>query len=458
MSFTLKQRFSLSFGLLFLIVQAVVLTGMYILFADYREADFEDRLQQKAESTLRLLVEVQEVDMQLLKIIDRNTIHKLYNEKTLIFDDKFELIYSSLDDAVLHWSRADLLRLRQEERFFKQMGKYDLLGLRSISQGRTYYILVLAEDLYGYNKLEYLRYLTIGAFVLGGVLVFALSFFIGKKGLEPLDKLNEQISFVTARNLSQRINVAPQNDEIGQLGQSFNQMLARIEVAYSHQKTFAANASHELRTPIARITTQLENINPAELATHTRQTLANILRDAYQLSDVVSSLLILSKIEERRDAPHFNTIRIEEVIFSCGDAIRKLYPDFKIQFDFAENIEEPDLYVPGDETLLGIAFNNLLQNAYRYSDNKTVNIFVARGENRLLISLTNTGTTPDAAEMAALFQAFKRGANAQQATGSGLGLSIVQRILSYHGASIEYEVPAPNTNRLVVGFSTLTRF
>jgi hypothetical protein len=85
---TLIQRFSILFSFLFSILLAAVMMTIYYSFAYFRVEEFKDRLSEKAETTVKLLIEVKEIDYQLQKIIDRNTINRLYNEKTLVFNDK----------------------------------------------------------------------------------------------------------------------------------------------------------------------------------------------------------------------------------------------------------------------------------------------------------------------------------------------------------------------------------
>ena len=95
---------SILFTLLFGVVSAIII----VLFANFRKEEFKDRLEEKALTTVKLLLVVKEVDYQMLKIIDHNTINKLYNEKVLVFDRNLGLIYSSLDDTKIDWRPSDL--------------------------------------------------------------------------------------------------------------------------------------------------------------------------------------------------------------------------------------------------------------------------------------------------------------------------------------------------------------
>lgn len=450
----LKQRFSIIFSLLFSGLLAVVLLLVFSLFSQFRKEDFEERLHEKAVTSIRLLVEVQEVDYQLLKIIDRNTLNELYNEKILIFNDSLQLIYSSIDDAVINWDMNDLRYLRKHNTFFRRDQEYDLYGMYYDSNDKDYFALVTAEDKYGNRKLAYLRYLLLGAFAVGVTSVWVLSFYLSKKSLEPLDQVRAKIHQITDNNLNIRLPESGRKDEIDVLANSFNQMLGRIEKSYKRQKEFASNASHELRTPITRIVTQLENlIQGQQLTDEQKATLKNISEDSYQLSEVVTSLLVLSKVDGVADAGELQPLRIDEVIFSCARKLAGLYPEFKMHFEIdSAHDTDWDLEILADETLMSVAITNLLKNAYLYSDGKSVHCLLKSVEGARQLVLRNAGPTPSPEEIRHLFLAFKRGSNASHKPGSGLGLRIVDRILQYHQATIVFAIPEPGLNEITVTF------
>ena len=146
-------------------------------------------------------------------------------------------------------------------------------------------------------------------------------------------------------------------------------------------------------------------------------------------------------------------MRIDEIIFSSAEFLKKFYPDLKIHFEIINQTNGEDkLEVKGDESLLKIAINNLLKNAYLYSDNKEVYIKIIQEENRINLFFENTGRTPDTKDTYELFDPFVRGSNAIQSKGFGLGLSIVKRIIQYNEAEILYNINIPNFNQIKVTF------
>lgn len=449
----LKQRFSIIFSSLFTLLLGLVLLLVFSLFSSYRKEEFHKRLEEKALTTIKLLVEVQEVDIQLLKIIDRNTLNELYHEKILVFNDSLELIYSSIDDAVVNWKPADLFYLKDHKTFYRQDGEYDLYGMYYDSNYKDYFALVSAEDKYGKRKLDYLKYLLVGAFVLGLVLVCTLSFYLSKRSLRPLDKVREKIQQITDKNLI-KLPELERDDEINALSRSFNQMIDRIDNAYKRQKEFTANASHELRTPIARIAAQLENIlQRKNLDADTQAAVASVSEDIYELSDVVTSLLLLSSLDRETARGAFEKIRLDEVVYKASDLISKNFPGSKLQFEIQNNTSrELDIEVQADETLLLIAVSNLLKNAHTYSENNVVQCVLQQNESDISLKIVNTGETPAEAELSGLVQPFVRGSNTKGIPGSGLGLMIVKRILDYFNASLVYNIPRLRTNELIVTF------
>jgi two-component system sensor histidine kinase ArlS len=455
----LKQRFSLLFSLLFSGILGMVMLLVYSLFAQFRTEEFKDRLEEKARTTIRLLSVVKEVDNRLLKIIDKNTINELYNEKTIIFNEKLEVVYSSIDDAPLTWTKGELQKIKEEKSTLKRNGEYEVYGMFYDSKYKDYYALVSAEDKYGNNKIKFLKYLLASAFALGTLVVSFLSFYVSKKSLRPLDNFRNEILDITGKNLNKRLRENNKNDEIDTLSKAFNQMLERIDVSYSRQREFTSNASHELRTPIARIVTQLENIIQDKWTRpETASVLASISEDCYQLSDIVTSLLILSQIDNNARVKGFKKIRLDEIIFYAEEELRKFHPNFKFHFEIEATSDDLDIEVMGDETLLRIAFTNVLKNGYHYSSNGVVRCTLISGAEVIAVHVVNEGQVPDIADTSLLFNTFTRGSNAQNKTGSGLGLSIVKHILDYHNAVVEYKIPDANTNELVISFSSHSSF
>ncbi|WP_018344328.1 sensor histidine kinase [Cytophaga aurantiaca] len=450
----LKNKISFIVSLLFTGIFAISGTVVYILFADFRQEEFETRLEEKAVSTIKLLVEVEEIDQHLLKIIDQNSIHKLYNEKVLIFDSNSNLIYSSLDDTKIQWDKTDLTYLKTHKHFYRKEQEQEVFGIfYDDTNARDYYALISASDTVGKRKLKYLLYILIGTYVVFTVLCWFITTYVVQRLLLPVDVFYQTLKGINENNLNTRIPVKNKKDEIDLLANEFNQMLQRIDISYQKQKEFTAHASHELRTPIARIMSQVENkIIDTDAAGIENAYLKNILTDVNQISDLISSLLLLSKIESSTSVGN-ELCRIDELIFESAEKLSVVYPDIKLQLDIIHSDSEDNtLEIKGNKSLLEIAFTNLIKNAYKYSDNKTVSITITSAEHTLIASFSNTGQTVLENEQVNLFESFMRGENSKNKSGLGLGLKIVQRILAQHNAAISYQAIDSNINIFSITF------
>ncbi|WP_428232900.1 ATP-binding protein [Flavobacterium sp.] len=444
---TLKNRISLLVSLLFTILFGLASTLIFVLYSNFRKDEFRDRLEIKALSNIKLLVNVKEVDNQLLKMIDQNSINKLYDEKTLVFDSNYKLIYSSIDDAKIKWSVDDLKYLKKHKTFFKKQGNYEVYGVFYDTKDRDFYALISATDNFGQRRLLFLRYTLVVSYIFFTCICWVITSITVKKLMSPLNTFHQKIKNINENNLDTRVESKSNKNEIDLIANEFNFMMDRIEISYQRQKEFTAHASHELRTPLSRITSQIENVIADSKTSDERKSfLTNILSDVNQLTELINSLLILSKIDNKKHADN-DVHRMDEVLFSAIENLNKSYPEFVILFEIEENDNlDTALEINGNKNLLEIAISNILKNACVYSDNKQAKVIISTQDNNLVMSISNTGSTLNEEEQKNLFQPFMRGKNSRGTSGFGLGLRIVQRILTLHNASITYSVPNINTN------------
>lgn len=449
---TLKNRISLLVSLLFTILFGLASTVIFVLYSNYRKEEFRDRLEIKALSNIKLLVNVKQVDNQLLKIIDQNSINKLYDEKTLVFDSNFKLIYSSIDDAKINWSINDLKYLKKNKTFFKQQGNYEVYGVFYDTKDKDFYALISATDDYGKKKLLFLRYTLIISYIFFTCICWVVTSFTVKKLMMPLHDFHQKIKNINENNLDTRVETKNKN-EIDLIASEFNFMMDRIEISYQKQKEFTAHASHELRTPLSRMTSQIENtLADPEIDTKNKSFLNVILADINHLSELINSLLTLSKIDNQNTDNH-EIQRIDEILFSSIEKVNKNFPDFVIHFEMEESDNlDTALEINGNKSLLKIAISNILKNAYVYSDNKQAKVKISTENDLLVISVSNSGKILSEVEQKNLFQPFMRGANSKGTTGFGLGLRIVNRVLNLHNATITYSATSNNENLFCIIF------
>lgn len=448
---TIKSKISLYISVLFTVIFGIICIALISSFSNFRKKEFEERLNEKAVNTIKLLIEVKEFDKRILKVIDQNSINQLYDEKTLIFDEDYNLIYSSLDDTKIKWTKNDLDYLKRHESFFKKDNQNEIYGFFYDTNDKDYFALISANDNYGKRTLNFLIYLIIGSYVFFTAITWILTIYIIKKQLNPLKLFHRKISEINDLNLELTLETKKNSkNEISLLSNEFNFMMRRISDAYQKQKEFTAQASHELRTPIARISAQLENqIQNADEKDKT--VLKTIFSDIDQLNELINSLLLLSKIDSQ-NSKFIEKTRVDEALYDSIQKIKTQFSDFKINFTIEKSEKLFDLLeINGNQKLLEIAFSNLLKNAYLYSDNKLVNLEIKTEKDKLILNVSNSGKILAKTEQSNLFQPFMRGENAKKTNGLGLGLRIVNRILNAYGYSINY-IPTENFNLFKITF------
>ncbi|SFN57878.1 Signal transduction histidine kinase [Chryseobacterium oleae] len=452
---SLKRKIALTISIAFSLLFAMVMAVIYLSFNDFRRDEFKERFRQRLEFTTHFISKSKDFEEEAPIFFNENSDNILLNETILIFNSEKELIYSTIKDRNVTWDSALLKELDEKKIIYTEKTVPEIYAaLRNIN-GENYYILTSAFDTNGKSKLEYLKYLLITAYVMSTLLIGFFSYYFMGQFLRPLEDLNTEISEVTAHKLTTQIPVQESNDEINVLAKSFNTMIARLDDVFQSQKDFTASASHEIRTPITRMAFQLENlIKFEEHSPETLTSLKQIQKDVYQLSDLTNSLLLLTKFDKENIQSIYEEVRIDEVIFEAFEAVEKSYPSLKLDFLISEDTSENGLLtISGIQSLLVIVFINLFKNAAVYSDDEEVDVLITETNDQLTVDVISRGNTIPEEEQAKLFEAFMRGNNSQNISGSGLGLRIVKRILEYHGAEIIYSSPAEQTNTFSVIFS-----
>lgn len=435
---TIRNRISGQFTL----IVASILIGfsllIYLVSATYRREEFYERLKSKARTTVRFLIEVKEVDHDLLRIIDRNTLTALIDEKVLILNNKNQLLYSSVDDHPVRYKPELLDAVRKQHEVETTNGANELVGILYEANGQQLVVLASAYDQFGQSKLANLRLTLFWGLVGGIALTVGLGFFFAGQSLQPIGHINRQVQTITARNLRQRLDEGRRQDEIDQLAVNFNAVLQRLEQAFEQQRSFVSHASHELRTPLAALKSEIQ-LGLRRPLTPDRYTeiLQNLLTDTDRLIALSNSLLILARTLENLDAVMMNPIRLDDVLFTAQDELLATHPTYRVQFQYDQIPEsETEMSVLGNEALLVRVVLNLLDNACKYADNQCAQVSIGTTDDHVWLRVTDTGIGLSAEEKKHIFEPFYRAPGATGFAGFGVGLAICARIMELHRGAI----------------------
>lgn len=441
MNLNIRTQLTLKFSYIVFLILTLFSFIIYYFSANYRESSFYSRLEHKAINTAKLLIEVKEVDHDLLKIIDRNTINALYNEKVMIFDYLNRKIYDSHDDDSIYVTKALLDNVRLNNKIFYHEGKMEVIGLLYTDKYNRFVVIASAFDKNGRIKLNNLKWILIAGFFISLALTVFFGRIFAQKALKPMSEVIKQVEKINISSLHMRVNEGNGTDEIAQLAITFNQMLERLESTFEMQKSFVSNASHELRTPLTSITGQIEvSLMKSRSKQEYQATLESVLEDIKNLNMLSNGLLDLAKASSDISEIALSSVRIDEILWETREELMERKKDYSISIQFIEPIEdEKQLTVQGNAHLLKTAILNLMDNACKYSDDKATEIFLSIAENHIVADFTDNGIGIDHADMGKIFQPFYRGKNAGNISGHGLGLSLTEKIVRLHSGTISID-------------------
>ncbi|MCE2821677.1 MAG: sensor histidine kinase [Bacteroidota bacterium] len=436
----IRTKLTLRFSIIVATILIVFSASIYYLSSEYRKEEFYSRLESRAITTARLFISVQEVDNKLLRIIDRNSIHAMFQEKVLVFNESNQVVYSSLDDFTLDYSDSLINEIRRREKVEYSQNSNEFVGITYSAGNRKFVVIASAYDRYGNSKLNNLaQVLWAGLFVgLLSTVLFGVVF--SRLVLAPLARMNADVSGISAGNLSRRIDEGNKRDEIAQLAINFNKMLERIESAFNIQRQFVSSASHELRTPLNAISSQLQLLLAQRRSSEEyEKALNSLLEDARALVNLTNGLLNLAQFNVDKQRDQFRPVRVDEILFAAQQELGKSRPNYHFQIEYGiMPDEESQLQIKGDETLLKTAFLNLMDNACKFSEDHSVKITLMAKRNTIEISFEDKGIGIPEEDQKKIFMPFFRGSNARTHTqGHGIGLSLSHRIIQLHGGAIE---------------------
>ncbi|MCS7018183.1 MAG: HAMP domain-containing sensor histidine kinase [Cytophagales bacterium] len=431
------------------LLAGAVLFFIYQLFANYREEEFQQRQKERITNTLRFITEIEKADSELIETLDQLTIHKLYDEKLLIFNKNKELIYTSIDDTPIPYPEKILQQLSANQTWVEQKdGKYDVIGIYIEKDNKAYYGISKAYDRFGYSKLNYLRNVLIAAFFVIVTVLLATTYWIARSITRPLTAITRQIAGYSIGQTTPEQSLATTKDEIAILANKFALLVKRTNEAFLFQKHFIHHLSHELKTPISILVSNFERMERATSLKALHSMLQEQKENTKGLSEIIDALLAISK-SETGGLPAVEPLRIDELLFDVAEEVKAVFSEFIMAVHYAPN-SEANLTIRGSKRLLGIVFRNLLHNAAQYSPEQKVGVELSADSGYLSIAFQNRGAgiTPD--EQPFLFQHFFRGANSQGKRGLGLGLVLAHKIVSLHGGIICYQIDEAGTNVFTV--------
>ena len=287
-----------------------------------------------------------------------------------------------------------------------------------------------------YKRLEYLVILFT---IIGVVITIIVSKIMSRRILKPINNVIKTAKSISTDDLSKRIEIPKEEDELQDLTLIINEMLDRLETSFENQKKFVSDASHELRTPLAIIKGYAEIIRKRGTTDIDIfvESIDSIISETDNMRNLIQKLLFLAKGEITKINTKFTEIDANEMVHQIHSDTVVSTKTHKFHLEMGE-----DYKIKGDETLLQQAIRALIENAAKYSEPNTniyIKSFIKDGFGRISIRDEGVGISDEDAKR--IFDRFYRvDLSRTKATGgTGLGLAIVKRIVEIHNGKIEID-------------------
>ena len=370
--------------------------------------------------------------------------------KDVVFDEEFEYKFKPLYIRLINKQTKEINTKDFPKNFPLEIDKKDIntihfkefenyvMGEIHFFSFDNEYILQVATDYKLLNEtMENLFYILV--FLVPIVLIFAIAggYILIYKSLSPMENILANLKDINSSTLSKRLEVFENNDEITELSKEINSLLERLEVSFEKINQFSSDASHELKTPLTIIRGEMEiALRKDRDKSQYKKSLEICLDEVLIIQQTIDDLLYLAKDKENK-ADRNQIIYTDELILQAVSELKSFARlkniDIKTNIELLPNVD-------GHNDLIKIAIKNILKNAIIYSyENSVVEIKNYESNGYIVISIIDKGIGISKKDQEKIFEKFYRTDKSRnkESGGTGLGMSIVEKIIKQHNGKIE---------------------
>ncbi len=374
---------------------------------------------------------------------------KLLNIIVQIFDATGEIVASSKNtQGITSVSEQTLFAALQGRSTFdnltssyptKTAQSFRVFITPAMQNDRVEYIVQVASPLDSINGA--LASLKLTLFILFPITVLItgiMGAFLATLTLRPVDSMIRAIHDITAENMKMKLSIPNTKDEIQKLAETFNDMLARLDYAFTSQKHLFENLSHELKTPLTILKGEFEVVLKKMRSSEDYETiLKSSLEEVNKMTRLVENLLMLASFEAKKMMPEKKLLSLGALLENVVDNIKKLaeIKNINVLFTPGDGIE-----ILGDEKELKQLFLNLMDNAVKYTPGGgRITVQLEKDDQNALVTVKDTGIGIAPGDASRIFDRFYRVRSEKTSHSFGLGLSIVKAIVDAHKGFIKVE-------------------
>jgi signal transduction histidine kinase len=332
--------------------------------------------------------------------------------------------------------------VRNGKEIFKRNGMVETLGIRFADRHkRTLVVVATAIDRYGFTKIVWLRDILVVSWIVSMGIVLLAGWFFAGDALKPVSDIIDQVNDISGTNIYARLRVGRPKDELAKLAATFNEMLERLEQAFILQKSFVSHASHELLTPLTVMMGQVDvTLMQPRNEIEYKQALESVLEEGKKMNSLVNGLLELARVNADAATLSFKPVRIDELLWQGRSRLLQKNEDYRIDIEYEKLPgNEEELIVMGEESLLQMAFQNLIENGCKYSKDHHIIVTLNAGDDHIQLTFTDHGYGIPPEDIPHLFEPFFRSETTSGIIGHGIGLALTHRIVTIHKGQIRVE-------------------
>jgi signal transduction histidine kinase len=447
----IKDRLAIYFTLASTLTLLVVLFGTYFTFSKFLEADFFDRLTDRTMVTANLYLEADEISSEAIEKTRNQYLERLNGELIRIYDAEDNPVF--IEEQQHYWSKEVIRKVRNSGKLRFKDGENQVVGIYYKDNQGNFVIIASATDQSTYHRLEKLKKIMGFIFVVIFIGLLLSARWIAKRILRPLDLFMNEVKKIKSSNLHFRVQEGRSKDEINLLANNFNKLMEHLEQAFVLQKTFVANASHELRTPVTSMMIAAEiALSKDRSAEEYKKTLLSVMEDAEKMDNIIKELVSLAQADVEYGSSKLQDLDLKLLLTDIGKEWSTLPDARKLRIVVDETTENTALMLSANHTLLRIAINNVIANAFKFSDAAEVSCILKIEAADIVILIEDAGPGIAGADQPLIFEPFFSSARKDAHQGSGMGLFMARKIVQLFKGSIRLQSTGPQGSTFIIRF------
>lgn len=428
--------FTLLVGVLLALFGSVIHTRAEAL----REAEFYDRLEDRALLVERLIDEARNLPVDEAEHLAQALRDALPNEAlSVIAVDGNVLFQRAMDGLQLQKSWLDLATRQGRVHVSQGHRQYVVIDTPEALRNGIRYTMASAVDEQGMRSMDLLRRTMIMAGLIALLLTAILSWVYANWALVPVRTLVHTAAEI--REPSERIPIpaSHRKDELGEIATTFNDMLARLQDAFEMQRSFIAGASHELRTPLTIVRGEVHQaLQLVQGDPVLKEKLLIIQDQAIEIQDLLNQLLWLARTRSDPGQMPMDMVRLDELADRAMDRCRMRFPDRPVSLSMSASDEDFEPLVKGNAVLLTAAIYNLLSNAAKYGGDGPIRVSIDTSDRYVWVCISDDGPGMPLEVVERAREMFYRAKDVLTLDGHGIGLALVERIAKAHRGELEF--------------------